>query len=523
MIRILSYVVLVFLLAWGFAWLADRPGDMIITWQGVQYQVSLLVAVSAVVAMIAAVMISWWLVRTLINSPMLSRRHFRARKRDRGYQSLSTGIIAAGAGDSVAARRMAKQASNLLSADQEPLIKLLDAQATMLEGDHEGARKKFEAMTDDPETRLIGLRGLFLEAERFGDVSAARQIAEKAAETSPQLAWAGKVAMESRITAGDYDGAIKLLDQQKSSKIIGKDDERRRRAVLLTAKAVSLIDTDSSAARIAASEANRFVPEFVPAAAVLARALIKQKDARKASRTLEYTWKLNPHPELAELYVHANGTDSAEVRLKRARTLASYAPDHVESDIAIARAALAANKFDEARKAAEAALAKAPRESIHLILADIEQADRRDTGKVRQHLARALRAPRDPAWTADGLVSERWLPVSPVSGRIDAFEWKVPVERLQPLVEHVVDEPEPVVPVIEASPEPMAEAPAKIEVVPAVAEQPKTEPVAPIVSDSVAPKRAKAEAVSDMMPMIPDDPGVRPGDPANQPKRFRLF
>ena len=55
---------------------------------------------------------------------------------------------------------MAKQAGKLLSADQEPLIKLLDAQATLLEGRTDDARKLFEAMVDDPETRLIGLRGL---------------------------------------------------------------------------------------------------------------------------------------------------------------------------------------------------------------------------------------------------------------------------------------------------------------------------------------------------------------------------
>lgn len=517
MIRILSFVLLVFLLAWGFAWLADRPGDLVVTWQGMQYQISLLVAVSAMVALIAIVMIGWWLLRTLLNSPMLIRRHFRARRRDRGYQSLSTGIIAAGAGDSAAARRLAKQASGLLSADQEPLIKLLDAQATLLEGDHHAARTKFEAMTDDPETRLIGLRGLFLEAERVGDVSAARQIAEKAAETAPQLAWASKVAMESRITAGDHDSALRLLDQQKSAKTLSKEEERRRRAVLLTAKAQSLLESDANAARIAASEANRFEPEFVPAAVTLAQALIRLKDPRKASRAIEYTYKLNPHPELADIYVNANGTDTADLRLKRAKTLASYAPDHVESDIAIARAALAANKFDEARKAAEAALGKTPRESIHLILADIEQADGRNAGKVRQHLARALRASRDPAWTADGMVSERWLPVSPISGRIDAFEWKVPVERLQPLIEHVADDLAPLVEASEAVKQP---APVEADIVPLEA---KTEPAQKSSADVPVDKKAAPVAVSDMLPMIPDDPGVRPDDPANQPKRFRLF
>ena len=43
-------------------------------------------------------------------------------------------------------------------------------------------------------------------------------------------------------------------------------------------------------------------------------------------------------------------------------------------------------------------------------------------------------------WTADGYVSDRWLPVSPVSGRLDAFEWRVP---LTGMVSAPVIEPEP--------------------------------------------------------------------------------
>jgi HemY protein len=521
MIRILTYVALIFLMAWGFAWLADRPGELVVTWQGVQYQVTLLVAVSAIVALIAAVMIAWWLLRTLLRSPDLIRRHFRARKRDRGYQSLSTGIIAAGAGDSGEARRMAKQAAKLLNSDQEPLIKLLDAQATLLEGNSAEARKKFEAMAEDPETRLIGLRGLYLEAERLGEMSAARHFAGKAAEVAPNLAWASKVAMENRIAEGDFDGAIKLLDQQKSAKVLSKDEERKRRAVLLTGKALALLDTDANSAKVAATEANRQMPEFVPAAAVCAQALIKLKDPRKASRVIEYTYKINPHPELADIYVAANAIDKPIDRLKRAKTLAVFAPEHVESDIIIARAALAAGQYGDARKAAEAALAKSPRESIHLILADIEQADSRDVGKVRAHLARALRAPRDPQWTADGVVSDKWLPISPVTGRIDAFEWKVPVERLQPVLDYVVDEPIIEAAAIVAPPAEIIVENTKLVSAPAP-ETAKIDAIQAPVIDGVHPVK-RTEEVQDTVGIIPDDPGVRANDPANQPKRFKLF
>jgi HemY protein len=53
-------------------------------------------------------------------------------------------------------------------------------------------------------------------------------------------------------------------------------------------------------------------------------------------------------------------------------------------------------------------------------------------------MARALNARRDPAWTADAFVSDHWLPISPVSGRLDAFEWKDPLagEDHGPVIDH---------------------------------------------------------------------------------------
>jgi HemY protein len=62
-------------------------------------------------------------------------------------------------------------------------------------------------------------------------------------------------------------------------------------------------------------------------------------------------------------------------------------------------------------------------------MARIEGEQYGHTGRVREWLARAVNAPRDPAWTADGVVSDRWAPVSPVTGALDAFRWRVPVEE----------------------------------------------------------------------------------------------
>jgi HemY protein len=141
MFRILFFLILVFALGLGFAWLAERPGTMLVTFNGYEYQVTLMVAAVIATASIAAVMISWWLVKSLWNSPYTVARYFRVRRRDRGYQALSTGLIAAGAGDGDAARRKHRESAKLLSASQEPLLHLLEAQTSLLDGDHAGARK----------------------------------------------------------------------------------------------------------------------------------------------------------------------------------------------------------------------------------------------------------------------------------------------------------------------------------------------------------------------------------------------
>ncbi|RUV12944.1 heme biosynthesis protein HemY [Mesorhizobium sp. M7A.T.Ca.TU.009.01.3.1] len=534
MIRLLAFLIVVFALGLGFAWLADRPGDMVVTFNGYQYQVSLMVAAVAVVAVVAAVMILWWLLKSLWNSPYTISRYFRVRRRDRGYQALSTGMIAAGAGDGALARKKTKEAAKLIRSDQEPLIHLLEAQASLLEGDHESARQKFESMLDDPEMRLLGLRGLYLEAERLGDRNAARHYAGRAAVMAPQLAWAAESTLEELTARGDWDGALKLVDAQKSTRQIERDAANRRRAVLLTAKAQALADSDPAAARTAAIEANKLRPDFAPAAVAAAAALFKQNDVRKGSKILEAAWKAEPHPEVAELYTHARPGDAVLDRLTRAKKLQEMKKNHAESSMTMARAALDAQDFSTARREAEAAIRMDRREGAYLLLADIEEAETGDQGKVRQLLSRAVRAPRDPAWVADGVVSERWAPVSPITGRLDAFEWRAPMERLGQLIDSHDDMPADAAPVIEALAKPTSEK-GPIEVIDDAggetsagkqAESREEDHVRPITAAAFAAVPSDAEGVdpAEELARLPDDPGVDPDEEAEKsPRRFRLF
>jgi HemY protein len=423
MIRVLVYLVIVFAVAIGAAWLADRPGEVVLHWQGYEIRTSLLLAAAGVLAVMAVIGIVWVLLRAIIRAPRSFGTYLGRRRRDRGYRALTTGMIAVGAGDARAARKAAEESRTLLGA--EPLVLLLTAQAAQLAGDGAAARSSFEALAARPDTRLLGLHGLFVEAERQDQHEAARHFADEASGATPRVGWAGAALFEFAARDGDWPAAQKALDANLHAGLVDPATVPPMRAALLTARAMELETGDPDKARALALEAHRLEPGLAPAAIVAARLYARGGDIRRASRVLEAAWKVEPQPELADAYAMVRPGDSVRDRLKRMRRLADIRANHPEGSMAVARAAIDAGDWAAARVALEG-LAKAPTERVCLLMAEIEEREHGDQGKVRAWLTRALTAPRDPAWVADGQVLERWLPVSPVTGRVGAAEWRVP-------------------------------------------------------------------------------------------------
>jgi HemY protein len=280
------------------------------------------------------------------------------------------------------------------------------------------------------------LRGLYVEAQRHRDFAAARRFAEQAAASAPSVAWAGQAVLEFRCAAGDWAGALAILERNRKSGMFDRDTYRRQRAVLLTARAIAAEENDRDTARSSALEAARLAPDLVPAVALTGRLLAEAGETRKAGKIVEAAWKANPHPDLAEAYAHVRLADSARDRLGRIQRLARDPAGHVEGALALARAALDAREFAAAREALGPLIA-APTQRVALLMAELEREESGNEGRAREWMARAVSAARDPAWTADGFVSDRWLPVSPVTGRLDAFQWKVPLAELAgPAADH---------------------------------------------------------------------------------------
>jgi HemY protein len=493
MVRIILFLVLIALAAVGAAWVAEQTGDVVLSWGGTKITTTLPVFVLALGITVVAAVVLWAILRGLWRTPERIRRGRRERRHARGRHAITQGLLAIGHGDSASARAHADVARK--HAGQDPLALLLHAQSAQLDGDRDGAQRAFRAMAEREDTRLLGLRGLFIEAQRADDPVAAVMIAEEALKLAPSSSWASHAVLGFCCAKGDWTGALTILDNNQSSGLIDKATYRRQRGVLLTARALELQNVDRDLSRESAMEAIKLAPTLVPAAVLASKFQSEAHQIRRSMRIVEAAWLAQPHPDLADAYAHVKLGDSARQRLVRVETLAAKAPGHVEGALAIARAAIDASEFAKAR-AALAPFVAAPTQRVALLMAEIERTEHGDSGRARAWTLRAVRALHDPAWTADGYVSDRWRPVSPVTGRLDAFQWQTPVAAL-PSDKGSTIESSPFEEAMLAPP-----APRRVEPPREVVEEPTAPPVepAPVAEQDNAPPPAGAEPAPAVLP-----------------------
>lgn len=430
MLGLIIFLIIVFLIAAGFAWLADQSGSLLLVkLGGFEFAEENLAIIAAIAfALLLAIILIWIVIAMVWKTPNNIGSFFKNRRREKGWRAIANGMIAVGAGDINAAKRSAKQSQKFLP--KESVSGLLTAQAAQMEGNQDVARHAFETMLKKSETKILGLRGLYMEAEASGDTQAARLLVEEAVNEQPGLEWSGKALISMQALEGNWDDALKTLDQNANAKLYDKNEAKRLRAVLLTASAMQLETGDPEKAKTQALEAHRLAPDLVPATTTAARTLARLGDVRKAAKLIQKTWKLMPHPELMEAYSHVRSGDSGLDRLKRAQTLNKLKPDHPEGLMGIARAQIDLQDWDGARETLTRLEQGAQTERVCLMMSEIEEGQYGDRGRMREWLSRAVRAPRDAVWTADGYIADEWAPISPVSSNLDAFQWRVPIENL---------------------------------------------------------------------------------------------
>ncbi|MBL6948696.1 MAG: heme biosynthesis protein HemY [Rhodospirillales bacterium] len=429
MIRAFAFFAVLGALIWGAMMLSDHPGAVSLEWAGYRIETSFAVLLSAValVSFAVALVYRFWLF--LRRSPGTMKESWIARRRVRGYQALTRGMVAVAAGDADEAHRQAKRADTLL--DEPPLTMLVSAQAAQMRGDEAAAGSFFAAMMKRPETEFLGLRGLFNQAIKRGDQLEALSLARRAHRLEPKSTWVAGSLFDLQIRTGQWLDARVTCDDLRRRKLIDAATAKRRIAVLNYQLGLDARDAgDLSAAESHLRDANKQAPDFIPAVVDLARHWVDAGKASKAGRMIASSWAASPHPAMLESYWTALGALDALDRVRAAKKLTASNPDHPESLMALARASLEARLWGEARQSLDTAIALAPEPPgrVCRLMAALEDSENPDTGRAREWLVRASTASADPLWVCDhcGNGVADWSVTCGKCGEFDSFYWRPP-------------------------------------------------------------------------------------------------
>lgn len=426
--RIVVYIIEVAIVIAIAVWLADRPGTVLLEWQGyrIETSVGILALVVFLFAVVMAGLYATW--RWFRRRPREWGMRRQIRRQEAGLKALSDGLIAIAAGDADAARKQSRRAGSLL--DHTPMALLLEAQTAQIAGDDAAARQSFEKMLNAPETEFLGLRGLIVDALRENDDARALSYARRAYALKPRTPWVLDTMISLHSRAGDWREAQRLVaESQKSRRDAGRSGNWQQAALLTERARAARAGGQLADAFAQARKANDLDPDLVPAADLVARLVAEDGRKRRARKMLEKSWARRPHPALMTTYLElAVDSKTPLERYKAVESITRSTREDRESRLALAEAALDAKLWGEARMQLEALEAEPPTVRVFQLRARLAEEDSEDPGTADAWLERAAAADADAQWVCQdcGTVADDWSAVCGNCGAFGTLAWNQP-------------------------------------------------------------------------------------------------
>lgn len=397
MIRLIITVILCVLSAGLAAWLALNPGTATVDFLGQQYSFPFAGAMGLWIVVTFILVALWWLIVKVWTAPDVFRRFQKRRRRESGFDALERALIAAAAGDGELAVRQAARADAML--DRPALSSLLAARAAEAAGDLPAAETYYEAMLENPKTRLVAQRGLASIAETRGDTLLAISHSSEAFSSSKKARWAFESLFNAQVAEARWEDGLKTLRDGEKAGHITPDRASRRRAVMLTAQARTMMESAPGKAADLADQACTASPAFAPGVALAADLLAQRRRHRRAADLIEAAWQIAPHPAIARVYGDLRKSDSRVKRAERLRALAKLNPEHRESRLLTADVSLDQRNIEAARTALAPLLGEGRLSARVCVLAARLNRLEGDEDEARRLMARAAHAPGEADWS----------------------------------------------------------------------------------------------------------------------------
>lgn len=437
MLRAIWFLIQITALALLAVWLVDRPGTVQIQWRDYTITAQLGYVLLAVAVTVLAGIIVYRLWHAIISLPRVWGRFREKRNIAKGHQALTHSLVALAAGDYAAATAQARKSRRLIP-EYEGLPLLLEAQAARMGGDDDKAAESFHALLEDKETAFLGVRGLMQGAIGKGDYDRALQFAYKARDMHPKQGWILRAVYDLEIRTRRWDCAIETAKRAK--KAGGLDEDKANsdmQAIWVHRADLDLQNGYRPDAIKKLKKAYKIDPGFPPLAQRLARLYLERGKRWAAIRTIEKAWRLQPHPDLVELWnrmAPSNKPSDPMIRLRWFERLLALKPDSADGQIAVAQAAMDDGLWGEARAYLVMAEKIRPSARLYRMWAELEDLATHDDDAARAWLEKAAQVPGDKVWICHetGRIYNEWSAIAEPHGSFNTIVWADPGEVRAP-------------------------------------------------------------------------------------------
>lgn len=392
--RLILYVLGVALLVAVAVWLANDPGDVHLAWHGWRVDTSVGVLVAAVIVLVAAILFIVKLAGIVGAAMRALAAKRREQRLNRGLTSLGDGFAAVAAGQASAARRLAREAASLLKDNSAVLV--LRKEAAALNGNIKGVDAAAREMLERPETELAGLRTLATNALVAGDAVSAADYARRAWARRDPPGWALTLLLDLDISRERWDDALALIGSREARQAFTPAEHAALKSnIYVRVSAAALAHNNTTEAAVAAKRAMSVGgPQSRAAVVAFANAMAAQGKGAKAADAVERAWADQPHADLLVAYRGLVPGETAIAWAQRVEGLAKAAPDHPESRLAVAAAALNAELWGQARNRLSGLTAQHMTPDVRAraarMLAELESRQRGDADAAADWLKVAL-------------------------------------------------------------------------------------------------------------------------------------
>jgi HemY protein len=354
---ILLLVIVAALAAFGWHWVAEDPGYVLVKVRGYTAELTLVAAAVAVVVIVAVIGVIWRLVRWPFGA--ISRRHRRTSR-----ERMSAGLVALMEGRNGDAERDLHRASRLDSLRGPAL--LASAEAASRRGEHARALETLgEAAQSAPQAARV-LRARFLRRE--GRSAEALALLAPEADSGSLTPGGWRELALAAVAAGDMRRARQALEPLQKSSALGQRAYASLETLVLTG--AILAAPDGAALNTLWSQLPKPQRRISAVVDAYARRAASFGMMLPAMDEVESALRREWSSPLVATYGSLTG-DDGEGRLRRAESWLDAHPNDAQLLLTLGRMCVRIKLWGKARQYLERALALDPSGAIWEALGDV--------------------------------------------------------------------------------------------------------------------------------------------------------